>query len=275
MNYLRIYKEIMLDTKKQNRKKGGERYFEKHHIIPDFMFKNRKRKGPPGTLSGDPGAPENLILLTPREHLLSHILLHRIHRGTRYEYSCGSALAFFFSKVLNEHPRFNKFQGYPKKYERYRIAGLKAISNARKGTMPCKDAKTGALLGSFPTDHPMILSGKWVHHSKGVPLTEEHKNNLPCQKGKNNTNFKELPIELVFSIIGRCELVDGHIKYKRFLDLLNQETKASVVLIKNKFGTFSELIGLYNKANKTNIKYDPYYKGHTKYPSLRAKVSCT
>ena len=33
--------------------------------------------------------------------------------------------------------------------------------------MPVKDSKSGIIIGSFNKNHPKILSGEWVHHSKG------------------------------------------------------------------------------------------------------------
>ena len=37
---------------------------ERHHIIPECWFKDRKRKGPIGWLEGDPDAPENIVFLS-------------------------------------------------------------------------------------------------------------------------------------------------------------------------------------------------------------------
>jgi len=50
-------------------------YTEKHHIIPECFFKNRKRKGRPGWLEGDPDTLDNLVSLTLKEHMFVHILL--------------------------------------------------------------------------------------------------------------------------------------------------------------------------------------------------------
>jgi hypothetical protein len=54
-------------------------YIEEHHIIPEFFYVNRKRKGPPGWLEGDPDIKENLVFLTAKEHLLCHLLLMKIY----------------------------------------------------------------------------------------------------------------------------------------------------------------------------------------------------
>ena len=85
MNYTKIYKSLIERAKFENRKKGNGVYYESHHIIPDFMFKERKRKGPKGHLSGNPNDKENLVLLTEREHILAHILLAKsLKENDRY-----------------------------------------------------------------------------------------------------------------------------------------------------------------------------------------------
>ncbi len=54
---------------------------EKHHVVPESFFKNRKRKGAPGWLDGDPNSLENLVALTPKEHFICHVLLTKCTTG--------------------------------------------------------------------------------------------------------------------------------------------------------------------------------------------------
>ena len=124
MNYKRVYGNIIKNTKSKGRVKSKNIYYEKHHIIPDFMFLNRKRKGPKGHLPGNPNDPNNIVLLTPREHFLCHVLLHKIHKGTHYEYSAGSALGFFF--VKQNHPREHWFT-FSAKYHNYELCWVDEI----------------------------------------------------------------------------------------------------------------------------------------------------
>lgn len=84
MNYLRIYNHLITTAifKKRIKLKKNHVdyiYYEKHHIIPECFFINRKRKGPIGWLEGDPDERENLVLLTPEEHYLAHLLLVKIY----------------------------------------------------------------------------------------------------------------------------------------------------------------------------------------------------
>jgi len=69
MNHLKIYDDLVKHAKKQKRLKNGL-YFENHHIIPKCLGGNND--------------PENLVLLTLREHFVAHKLLTYIypeHRG--------------------------------------------------------------------------------------------------------------------------------------------------------------------------------------------------
>ena len=62
--YKELYKNIIDNARKEKRMKNQGTYYEQHHIVPNFLYKNRKRTGPKGHLDGDPDGSENLILLT-------------------------------------------------------------------------------------------------------------------------------------------------------------------------------------------------------------------
>jgi hypothetical protein len=51
---------------------------QSHHIIPESFFKIRTRKGPIGWLDGNAEDDSNKVELTPREHLVCHLLLTRM-----------------------------------------------------------------------------------------------------------------------------------------------------------------------------------------------------
>jgi hypothetical protein len=65
MNAERIYNAIIEKAKKENRKKGCGVYYEKHHILPRCL------KGK--------DTPDNVILLTAKEHFICHRLLTLIY----------------------------------------------------------------------------------------------------------------------------------------------------------------------------------------------------
>jgi hypothetical protein len=65
MNWKGIYDNLISKSIEANRAKNSEIYYENHHIIPRHM--------------GGDDCDENLVLLTFREHVLSHYLLWRIY----------------------------------------------------------------------------------------------------------------------------------------------------------------------------------------------------
>jgi hypothetical protein len=69
MNYSRIYEQIILKSKSEARAKGGAIYYENHHIIPKCLGGNNSK--------------DNLVLLTAREHFISHHLLVKMYPSNR------------------------------------------------------------------------------------------------------------------------------------------------------------------------------------------------
>lgn len=196
MDYRRIYKQLITRAKLENRIKTKDIYYESHHIIPLFMFKinNRNKSGVnAGHLSGDGNCKTNKVLLTPREHFIAHAILYKIYKGTRYEYSCGSSLMLFFNVAKSKHIRVKNgnFVTISKKYEKYRKIGIQSISNRRKGMMPVKDSKTGIMIGEATVNHPKVISGEWIHHSKGTKASAETRAKLSViGTGKGNSNAR-------------------------------------------------------------------------------------
>ena len=59
MDYMRIYNSIIQNAQSKNRKKGKGEYFENHHILPKCQ--------------GGTNNPNNLVLLTAREHYICQL----------------------------------------------------------------------------------------------------------------------------------------------------------------------------------------------------------
>lgn len=100
MNYLNVYNRLISVKKTENRKKGNGVYYEKHHIIPRWL--------------GGKDTKDNLILLTPKEHFIAHMLLWKHYRDR------SSALAFHRMTLSNntkQHRIFTSTQ-----FEKARIA---------------------------------------------------------------------------------------------------------------------------------------------------------
>jgi hypothetical protein len=265
--YQQLYKQIIDQAKHQNRQKGQGVYYEWHHIVPEFMFKDRKRKGPVGHLSGDPNHPDNLVLLTFQEHLMCHYYLYEMHKDSKYGYQAGSALQFFFTKAGNGHKRQINLsevdQEFLNSMAHLRELGISSISKARKGKMPVVDVVTKKSMGSVPVDHPKVLSGEWVHHSKGKPGHNKRKR----QDGSHNNNFKAMTPERrarVLDCVGRS-LVDGYyFSVARFEDNLKLEfkefKKVSQRWIINNFRSMHQLVDEYNMVRGSTVVHDPNYK---------------
>ena len=209
MNWNKIY--IDLINSRKNRKIKADQYYESHHIIPDFMFKNRSRKGPSGHLPGNPNDKSNFIKLTPREHILSHLILCKIYRNTRYEYPCLSSVMLMLShsstgsKLSINRKFLNETIGKIKLYSEFKKKACKAISSARKGKIVCKDSNTGEIIGSIDKTHPNIISGKWIHHSKGNQLSYDHIQIIKKRStGLSNANSRGYTDEQLIESYVKC-----------------------------------------------------------------------
>lgn len=217
MNYKNIYKSIIVKAKQEHRAKTVDSYYEKHHIIPDFMFKNRKRTGKPGHLDGNPNDKSNIVLLTPREHFICHVLLYKFLQRTRYANSAGSAIQFFFSKVINKHPRSNFQLTDSKWYSKCREIGIQSISKARKGKVPVKDAVTGVKIGSVDRNHVKVLSGEWVHHTKGrVMLDDERRMKKEQVSGTGNPRYSGKTDDDIYQFAREFYVPRGYMDKKEF-----------------------------------------------------------
>lgn len=84
MNSTKIYNNLIEKVKKENRLKNNIIYYEKHHIIPKCM--------------GGHNGEQNLVLLTYKEHILSHWLLSKI-------YPLNHKLACAFRNMSTKCPR--------------------------------------------------------------------------------------------------------------------------------------------------------------------------
>jgi hypothetical protein len=224
MDYKRIYDDLMQTRVNMNRERGKGVYYERHHVVPDFMFQERERKGPLGDRKA---IKDNIVLLTVREHLIAHVLLCKIYRGTPYEWKCGTSVFAFF-RNFNHGLKVNRAEVYQDKYLKYKMLGLKSLSNERKNKTPVVDAETGEVIGSIENDHPNILSGKWVHHSKGK---HTYKNSVTGETIYCATDEKPEGEEWV----GQQGDVTGE-KNPRFSGISNEEIYTEYKLVALKLG---------------------------------------
>lgn len=278
MNYKRIYDLLIARAQHEPRKKNQGVYYEMHHIVPVFMFKHSKRSSTiRGHLCGDPDCTDNVVLLTPREHLVAHALLAKSLVGTRYQHQAAGALSFFFTKVMDRHPRQQSFHcSASRKYEWCRLMGLEGISGARRGKIPVKDATSGMVIGSVPTDHAKVVSGEWVHTSTGRKHTAEERLKHGDKSGAHNRNFKEMTRDQeqrLFRLVP-LSIVDARYVVVQELERLmkaefTEFKRISRMWIINRYGSVGEFVSRYNAVTGSDFIHEPYYRS----PSRSAAVS--
>lgn len=102
MDYLKLYLNLIEEAKQKNRCKDGSEYFEDHHIQPRCLSGTDKK--------------ENLVLLTAKEHYISHHLLHKIYKENKslflaYHFMCftknGKITATEYEHLRKQNQFFN------------------------------------------------------------------------------------------------------------------------------------------------------------------------
>jgi hypothetical protein len=149
------------------RKSDKKIYTEIHHITPKSI--------------GGTDDDSNLVILLPEEHLFAHKLRYKAYKD-RCDFI---AVRISINGILN-HKRYKNipiliskkinsaYSWMKQNSAEFRIVngwqtaeGRDKISKSRKNMLVVKCVKSGEILGSFDKNHPKILSGEWVHHSKG------------------------------------------------------------------------------------------------------------
>lgn len=146
MNYLNIYNKLIKRGK--DRQLDKTVYAETHHIIPRCM--------------GGTDSPENLVRLTPEEHLLAHLLLIRIDPTNG---SLKVALHWMFQ---GEWPGRNG--ALNKKYANWRRMVVEDLKKLKWWTNGKTHTRAEHCPG--PDYRPGMLSEAW---NKGIPRTAEER----------------------------------------------------------------------------------------------------
>ena len=118
MNYKWHYDRLIETRKKQEVFNG---YYENHHIVMKSM--------------GGSDDPENLVMLTPREHFLAHWLLWRIHRNRQSAFAFAAFKYFFIGKNHKNRPLVTCSRGYAEAREAYSLMkshSMKGVLNSNR-----------------------------------------------------------------------------------------------------------------------------------------------
>jgi hypothetical protein len=140
MNYQRIYDQIIDRAQKENREKGTGVYYEAHHIIPKCL-------GGEGRVS-QWKTHSNVILLTAREHFLTHRLLTKIHPGN-------SKLVFAFWGMCNQKNKNQEERHTPSNrvYGEARELVSKATSIGKKAFYQTEEGRASKVRQVSNTDY--------------------------------------------------------------------------------------------------------------------------
>ena len=241
-------------------------YTENHHINPSH--------------NGGLDEQTNYVTLLPEEHLFIHKLRWKAYKQR------GDMLAvrYIINGINNKTQKKKRFDelktNIPKKlFQAFTFIkqnsaevrkthgwqsadGRRRISESMKNKIVCRDVETGELVGKHDKSHPYILSGKWVHHSKGKIVSKEIRDaQSVAGSGKGNNNANPLKKEEILKLCLDVTIEHGRIR------------KTSIIrqMILDKYNIKIPSTGLgYRVKNpskytiqwleeKTGWKYDPYY----------------
>jgi hypothetical protein len=118
MNYQKIYHQLIIRAKKENRIKSEKIYYEAHHIIPRCL-------GGTG-LTSQWKTHDNIVLLTAKEHFIAHLLLCEI-------YQTNVKLKYALWAMCNQDKTNTRYKTSSKSYERIKQEVAKLRSDQYKG----------------------------------------------------------------------------------------------------------------------------------------------
>lgn len=176
MNYTKLYQELIASRKLLNRSKETGIY-EKHHILPRSL--------------GGLNNKENIILLTPKEHYIAHLLLVYMYEGKNK-----SKMSYALFRMCQNNP----YQNRKISSNQFNTSKLIMIKNCsgingsfygKKHTQESKNKCREAKLGD---KNPSRIYGVWNKGIKMKPLSKETKEKISLankdQKRSLNTKQK-------------------------------------------------------------------------------------
>lgn len=185
MNYKVIYQDLINKAKSENRKKSNSNYYEAHHIKP-------KSFGGEGDCR-NVNHP-NIVLLTPKEHYIAHLLLTKI-------YPTSSAMQTALWNMINTNKNIRHIPSantYKKLREDY-INFTRGETNPFYGKKHTEDAKLKISLKAkgrqtwLGKKHTVESKLKMKKSQLGKNLSDEIKNKISISiSGGNHYNAKTI-----------------------------------------------------------------------------------
>ncbi len=161
--YYSIYLNIIRNAKRANRKKGTGLYYELHHIVP-------------GSLGGSDKS-HNKVLLTAREHFITHACLIRFLTGQNKH------------KMIYGFDMMNKSSTNQQRYTNSRLFE----ANKKKLAIIRSESQKGEKHWSYglePGEHP--LCGTTHSENTKLKISGSHKGKIFSEEHKINLGLRQL-----------------------------------------------------------------------------------
>lgn len=184
MNYEKIYYTLIASRKQMNRiKKDG--VFEKHHILPKAF--------------GGSNSIDNLVLLTPREHYIAHLLLVKFNEGIKKAKMTYALLKMCCNNQNQKRKISSRQYDYVKKQVTMNCSGK---NNPLFGKDPFSEEQKEKIRNNMLGEKNHRF-GKIPHNKgkKGNPLSEEHKKKL-SEANKGRKLSEEIKKKMSFATRG-------------------------------------------------------------------------
>lgn len=152
-------------------------YVEKHHIIPESFYIERRRTGPKGRIEGDPDDPINIVSLTAREHYICHKLLTKMVEGCFLKKAIE---AFWFMSIGNSGSQ-ERYKINSREFEKVK----KLLSQVRRDPIMSAEHRKKLSVANKGKKHSKEAIQKMSKSLRGKskpPRTREHQEKLNAKR---------------------------------------------------------------------------------------------
>lgn len=221
MDYTKIYNELMLSRKNIKRdKKTG--IFENHHIIPKCLNGNNTK--------------ENMVLLTPKEHYIAHLLLTQMYDGKNKAKMCYALLMMCGNNKFQNRVVSSRQYEYAKNIVSENCKGENASFYGKKLSDIVKQNLSLRMMGE---NNPSKKYPIWNKGKKTKALTQTHKDKISKKLKSNNRKLSETHKQTISKALKDKPKSDEH---KKKLSELN---KGKIISVKTR-----ELMSKVRKGKK-------------------------
>ena len=180
------YEKWYYDICERGKTRETQEYTERHHIVPESFFKERKRRGKKGWVEGNPDDPTNITRLTDREHELAHYLLIKIYKNDKRAYP-KVIRAYEMRSMVNQnqtekrHFSSRRLAGIRAERARLQSEAMRGENNpqyGRRWTDEEKEEQRRKVTGNQLTSEQHAKLVKNTTGKKKPPMTDDHRRKL-------------------------------------------------------------------------------------------------